>query len=82
MKTRTTSLTLYENKKTGTTIRVSHHAAKMMGEKRTGWLVPALHKLMHDLEAKQAYVSKRGAAVDVHIISGEGWKSHIKLKGK
>ena len=72
--------TLYRNATTGIQIQVSAPATILIGPKIVNSFVKALHGLMESLSIKTAYVSKRGAAIDVHLIGPPFVSKHFKLE--
>ena len=64
----------------GIAIEVSKPAAKLIRDQNVPEFVRILTELMDALGAKQAYVSKRGAAVDIHILGPKGWTFPTQLK--
>lgn len=71
---------LYQNSKTGIPIQISNPAETLIGPKQVAKFVETLHKLMRALGVKAAYVSKRGYALDVHLIGGPFISRHFKVK--
>jgi len=72
--------TLYRNPDLGVEITVSEPAEKMLGPMKTSQLVVALTEVMAALGANHAYVSQRGAALEIHVHHPEGWTGTMKLK--
>ena len=64
----------------GIAIEVSWPAQQLIGQKNVPKFVRVLTEMMATMGAKKAYVSKRGAAVDVHILNPEGWRFDMKLQ--
>jgi len=70
---------VYKNDQTGIIIRVSWPARELIGSPNLPSFTLLLHRLMWALEVEQAYVSKRGAAIDVHLIRSDGWNARMKF---
>ena len=74
--------TTYRKPDVDVTISVSEPAARLMGDDNVPVLVRALTTMMEELGAETAYVSKRGAAVDIHILRSDGWRGHMTVHRK
>ena len=64
----------------GIAIEVSWPAQQLIGQDNVAAFVKQLTTMMEALGAKRAYVSKRGAAVDIHILGPKGWTFPTQLK--
>lgn len=75
--------TAYFNPAPGIEIRVSWPAAQLIGQMHVPVFVEVLTDLMRALGAETAYVSKAGAAVQIHVLRKDGWAGVMKVqKGK
>ena len=61
-------------------INVSKAAQRLIGAMHVAKFVEVLATMMEALGANQAYVSKRGCAVDIHVLRNDGWQDHIQLR--
>ena len=64
----------------GITIEVSWPAQVVIGHHNVEEFVRLLREMMDALGAKKAYISKAGAAVDIHVLGPRGWTFHTQLK--
>lgn len=64
----------------GITIKVSWPAQQLIGSHNLAEFVRLLREMMDALGAKQAYVSKAGDAVEIHVLGPRGWTFHTQLK--
>ena len=64
----------------GIAIEVSWPAQQLIGQMNVPEFVKLLTEMMDAMGAKKAYVSKRGAAVDIHVLGPRGWTFHTQLK--
>lgn len=62
------------------TIQISRPAEFLIGPPNIPMFVTALNELMGALKIEHAYVSKRGAAVDIHLIRSDGWRTHMTVE--
>lgn len=69
----------YRNDETGAVIQISRHAEFMIGPLNVPRFVVALNELMEALAVEHAYVSKKGYAVDIHLIRSDGWSAYMKI---
>ena len=69
-----------EDPKTGIRVDVSRPAQNLIGPGNVNKFVKLLMGLMDALSTKEAYVSKAGDAVEIHILGHKGWTFHIDLK--
>lgn len=71
---------LLEDPDTGIRIQISRPAEFLIGPPNVPRFVLALKDLMEALEVEHAYVSKKGLAVDIHLIRSDGWRAHMKIE--
>jgi len=58
---------------------ISRPAQKLIGTHNLDEFVSTLRMLMEPLGCHQAYVSKSGAAVEVHLIRRDGWEGRWRI---
>ena len=64
----------------GTAIEISWPAQQLIGSHNVAEFVSLLTEMMVALGAQKAYVSKAGAAVEIHVLGPRGWTFHTRLK--
>jgi len=64
----------------GIVIEVSLPAQQLIGRHNVPEFVRLLREMMSALGAHQAYVSKRGAAVEVNLFRKDGWRGHMRIQ--
>ena len=75
--------TAYFNPQPGIEIRVSWPAQQMLGLGRGAEFVKLVTEIMEALGCHAAYISKCGAAVEIHVLRKDGWAGVMKAqKGK
>ena len=74
------SPTAHFNPQPGIEIQVSWPAQQMLGLGRVAEFVKVVTEIMVAFGCHAAYVSKRGAAVEIHVLRSDGWRGHMKLQ--
>ena len=69
-----------EDPKTGIRVHVSRSAQYLIGPKNVDEFVRVLVEMMDALSCYSAYVSKAGAAVEIHVLRKDGWAGTMKVK--
>lgn len=72
--------TRYRDKQLGLEVTVSRQAEKLIGSKRVPEFVKLLNEIMEAFGCHSAYVSKCGAAVEIHVLRSDGWRGVMKVK--